>query len=49
MTMVHASEVMSHNFIVTLNVVQVRFSVRGLEKGNGTINEHRGLWGLSLE
>jgi len=36
-TMVHAGEVLSHNFIVTLNVVQVRSRIGGLEKGNDIV------------
>ena len=34
LAMVHAREVLSHNFIVTLNVLQLRFMIGGLEEGN---------------
>jgi len=36
-TMVHAGEVLPHNFIVTLNVIKVRSRIGGLEKGNDIV------------
>ncbi len=35
--MVHAREVLLHNFIVTLNFLQLRFRIGGLEEGNDII------------